>query len=1099
MKTIPSGTVTFLFTDIEGSTGLWERYPEQMQVAFQRQEVILRETVEQHGGYAYKMIGDAFQVAFETAPAAICAALEAQRQLHAESWGDTPIRVRMALHTGVTEERGDDYVGPALNRVGRLICAGYGGQVLLTQATCELVWDDLPCGASLRDLGEHRFKDLVRVEHIYQLEAPDLPSDFPPIKTLEAFPHNLPVQLTSFIGREMEMMDIRLLLLVDKARLVTLTGSGGTGKTRLALQAAADLLEAYKDGVWLVELSQLADPALIPQSVAAAVGIREAAGKAITNVLIEYLRSRRLLLILDNCEHLVEASAYLVNSLLQFCPDLQILATSREILGVAGEVPFRVPSLSIPDIRQMPSQEQLAEYEAVRLFVERAAQASPTFLLTATNAPVIARICSRLDGIPLAIELAAARVRLLSVDQIAARLADSFRLLTGGSRTVLPRHQTLKALIDWSYNLLSPPERTLLVTLSVFAGGWTLEAAEEVCGRHDQIEVFPLLAQLVDKSLVMAVQEGRSETRYRLLETIRQYTREKSIETGGGEEVHDRHLDYFLKLARQAEPHLRGKDQAVWFDRLDIELDNLRQALEWSLFVRLQDGLQLGAALLWFWHIRGHGTEGIDWLNQLLEAELQARAGQAGGPDQRQIRAKALHAVGFLSNMQNEVVKSKVYLTESLEIFRELGAAGQQGLAGVLLNLAAVTEDEQQVQVMYQESLALSRQLGDKFTLAEGLQNLGGLMMQQGKFDEAGVIIEEDLALRRQINDLDGMGTALIELGEIAFFQGKPAEAEQYFADSLECFRKVGNKHFVSRSLFSQAMVAFSAGDFELASRKYEQAIAIGQELREDSIVAVGLFRLARVSWTQGKYDLASHRYQEVLKIAQEIGIKPLLAWAHFGLAMLAVSQANYAEAKSHLEECSSMWREIKDIWDVGLSLLILVELAYNWGQFKTAAQLFGAAERLIPPFVMKILSPPEIQNLEHIRFAVQDVLGKKSFEQSWLAGQELTLEQALDLFITLGSQINQKPAGSPLENAGTAYRSVPAYLPDTETLVEPLSDRELEVLRLIASGSTNLEIARKLYIDIGTVKSHNTHIFAKLNVKNRTQAVSRARRMGLI
>ena len=489
----PSGTVTFLFTDIEGSTQLWERQHEPMQAAFARQEAILRQAVAAEGGYTYKMVGDAFQVAFDTAPAAVRAALEAQRQLQAEPWGQAPIRVRMALHTGVTEERGDDYVGPALNRVARLLSAGCGGQVLLTQVTSELVWDELPPGASLLDLGEHRLKDLVRPEHVYQLAAPDLPSDFPPLKSLDAFPNNLPIQLTSFIGRETEMVDLKLLLTVDQARLVTLTGSGGTGKTRLALQVAADLLETFKDGVWLVELAQLADPVLIPQTVAAALGVREVPGKSIAAGLIDYLRSRHLLLILDNCEHVIEASARLAGTLLQACPNLFILATSREILGAAGEVPFRVPSLSVPDLRHLPSYEKLTQYEAVSLFLERAGQALPGFTLTAANAPAIARICSRLDGIPLAIELAAARVRLLSVEQIAARLDDSFRLLTGGARTVLPRHQTLKALIDWSYNLLSEAERTLLLRLSVFAGGWTLEAAEEIVKdeagrRKDEIE-----------------------------------------------------------------------------------------------------------------------------------------------------------------------------------------------------------------------------------------------------------------------------------------------------------------------------------------------------------------------------------------------------------------------------------------------------------------------------------------------------------------------------------------------------------------------------------------------------------------------------------
>ena len=691
------------------------------------------------------------------------------------------------------------------------------------------------------------------------------------------------------------------------------------------------------------------------------------------------------------------------------------------------------------------------------------------------------------------------RVRLLSVDQIAARLADAFRLLTGGSRTVLPRHQTLRALIDWSYNLLSPPERALLLRLSVFAGGWTLEAAEEVCGGPDQIDVLPLLAQLVDKSLVQTVQEGRAEARYSLLETIRQYAREKAFETPGGEDVRDRHLDYFHRLACQAAPHLRSLEQTAWLDRLDVELDNLRLALEWALFAHLPDGLHLATVLLWFWHIRGHGTEGIDWLERLLEADRLATPDLAAGPDRRLERANALNALGFLYNMQNQMAKASGYLIQAVEIFRSQGQAGRQGLASALLNLAGVTEDQPQAQALVQESLAISRQLGDKFTLAEGLQNIAGILMNQGKFAQARAAVEENLSLRKQIHDLDGMGTAYMELGGIAFFQGKSAEADVHYADSMECFRKVGNKGFVSRTLFNQAMVAFSAGDFELAAQKCEQAIAIGQELRENTIVAVGLFRLGRVSWAQGDYDLASRRYKEVLKIAQDTGIKPLLAWAHFSLAMAAVYQASYSEADDHLKESSSLWREARDVEDVGFELLILAELAHDRGQLQIAAQLFGAAEHFLPSYALKVLSPAEIQNFENLRFAVQDALGEKSYQQAWSAGMAMTLEQALDLALSLSGKINQPGAGPQPVGVESLSPTVAARHPDADALVEPLSARELEVLRMIAAGSTNQEIAQKLYIDVGTVKSHNTHIFAKLGVKNRTQAVTRARRLRLI
>jgi predicted ATPase/class 3 adenylate cyclase len=992
MKTIPSGTVTFLFTDIEGSTDLWERYPEQMKSAFPRQEVILREAVTRHGGYIYKMIGDGFQVAFETAPSAVCAALEAQQQLQAESWGETPIRVRMALHTGVTEERGDDYVGPTLNRVGRLLNAGYGGQVLLTHATCELVWDDLPCGTSLRELGEYHFKDLVRSERIYQLEAADLPTHFPALKTLDAFPHNLPIQLTSFIGREMQMVGIKLLLVMDEARLVTLTGSGGTGKTRLALQVAADLLETFRDGVWLVELAPLADPALVPQTVAAAVGIRETPGKAITTVLSEYLRPRRLLLILDNCEHVTAACANLAGSLLQTCPDLWILATSREVLGVAGEIPYQIPSLSVPDVKQVLTLEQLTAYEAVRLFVERAAQASPSFILTEDNAPGIARICSRLDGIPLAIELAAARVRLLSADQIVTRLDDAFRLLTGGSRTVLPRHQTLQASIDWSFNLLSPPERSLLINLSVFAGGWTLEAAEEVCGQQDQVnqmDVLPLLAQLVDKSLVLAVQEDQADTRYRLLETIRQYARQKSSEIGGGVELHDRHLDYFLKLALEAEPHLRGAHQRTWLDRLEFELDNLRLALEWSLPSRAQDGLELSAALLWFWHIRGHGSEGITWLKRLLEAETSTRANQDAGTAQRLSLAKALNAAGFLIYMQIGYIQSQSYLKESVEIFRSLGAAGRQGLAKALLNLGSSAENAIQAEIMHQESLAISRQLGDKFVIAEGLQDLGGLWTEQGKFKEAQAALEEDLALRKELDDQDGIGTALLFLGNLAFYQGDFNRAQQLYEASQVCYRKVNNIEFIGRAFFNLSYLAAVQGDYEEATRLCGQVIALSQEPGFRTHMASAVNFLGYIAWSSGDYELAEKKAQDAMIVGQEIGNKGILFDSYYLLGRIALSQGNLAVAETYFVKLVE--GRAYGYFPLGIkdNLAVRAMLSRRTGELERAVQLYSAAETICP-WAVHVILPVDRRERQSDLVALRAELGEMTFSAAWAEGQKL-------------------------------------------------------------------------------------------------------------
>src|SRR3972149_1042610 len=576
MTGLPSGTVTFLFTDIEGSTRLWEEYHEAMKRALGRHAAVLRAAIGTNRGHIFKTVGDAFDAVFPTAPGALAAALAAQRALIAEPW-EVPggPRVRMALDTGVAEERDEDYFGPTLNRTARLLAAAHGGQILLSRTTYELVRDALPADVTLRDLGGHRLKDPTRPERIFQVVAADVPGDFPPIKSLNTLPNNLPIQLTSFVGREREIASVKHHLATD--RLATLTGAGGAGRTRRALQVAAELLESYQDGVWLVQLESLADPALVPQIVASAVGVREE-HRPLVETVADFLHPKSLLLVVDNCEHLLVACAQLAETFLRRCPQLRILATSQEPLGVAGEATYRVPSLSMPDAKQAPDPESLTQYEAVRLFAERAALSKRDFALTGGNALAVAQLVRRLDGIPLSIELAAARLRALSVEQIVARLDDRFRLLTA-----VPRHQTLKATMDWSYELLSEAERAMLRRVPVFAGGWTLEAAETVCAGEgiEPREVLDLLALLVRKFLVLGWEEDHGGPRYRLLETVRQYGRERLVESGEDEALGRRPRDWYLRSAEEAEPGLQEPQQEIWLDRLEAEHDNLRAALEW--------------------------------------------------------------------------------------------------------------------------------------------------------------------------------------------------------------------------------------------------------------------------------------------------------------------------------------------------------------------------------------------------------------------------------------------------------------------------------------------------------------------------------------
>src|SRR5438876_4734629 len=614
----------FLFTDIEGSTTLWEKFPERMRGALAQHDLILRRTIEARNGRVFKTVGDSFFAVFPAAGDAVAAAADLQHRLLAEPWTEVgeSLRVRIAIHAGPAESRDGDYFGPTLNRLARIIASAHGGQIVLSKAVVDLLGSRLRATAKLIDLGEHRLRDLVRPEHIFQYVERGLREDFPLLRSLSAFAHNLPGQLTSFIGRETEVAEIKHL--ISRTRLLTLTGSGGNGKTRLALQTAAEMVDHFANGVWFVDMAAVLDSTLIATTVATTLRLREQPGQTMLETLVAFLRGKRLLLIFDNCEQIVSACAVLAEKLLKACPELHILATSREALAVAGETTWRVPSLPVPPAQPLDSFEKLAENPSVRLFVDRSTSVVPDFQLTAGNAPAVAKICRRLDGIPLAIELAAARVKMISPEEIALRLNDRFRLLTGGSRTALPRHQTLRAAIDWSYHLLGGQEGVLFRRLSLFCGSFSLEAAESICEGSDldSIDIFDSMSRLVDKSLLI-LEQSEGVTRYRMLETIREYAFDRLRESDEVAGVQKRFLDFFLNLGHRAEQELSGPGQAEWLERLDAEHENLRAALTWNV----EDGgltkVQLNlAVVLWrFWLVRGYWEEGLSCLQRVSSAE----------------------------------------------------------------------------------------------------------------------------------------------------------------------------------------------------------------------------------------------------------------------------------------------------------------------------------------------------------------------------------------------------------------------------------------------------------------------------------------------
>jgi predicted ATPase/class 3 adenylate cyclase len=843
MLHLPAGTVTFLFTDIEGSTRLLQEHPRTMGDALARHHDLLRHAVESNGGIVFETLGDGVYASFARASDGVRAALDAQLAVQAEEWGEIGnIRVRMGLHTGDVEARGEHYFGPALFRCSRLMAIGHGGQVLLSRATRDLVGDALPPGAGLRTLGVHRLKDLAEPVEVFQLVHPSLQADFPSLRSLDALANNLPAHPTRFIGRQREVAAIRERVLAD--RLVTLTGTGGAGKTRLALQVAADLVDEFADGVWLVEFGPVSDPAVVAQSVSSVLSLREEPGRPPLATLVDHVRSLHLLLLMDSCEHLVAACAELANALLRAAPRLHILATSRELLGISGEITWRVPALSLPP-PPPPSVESLDQYEAVGLFVERARAANAGFRINSQNAAAVLEVCTRLDGIPLAIELAAARVRMLSVEQIALRLNDRFRLLTGGSRAALPRQQTLRALVGWSYTLLQDVERVLFRRLSVFAGGWTLEAAEAVCADEtlDSYEVLDMTIQLVDKSLVVADEQNGQE-RYRMLETIREYARESLSEAGETDGVRCRHLEYFLSLAER-EPS--GSFNAALLASLDRERDNLRAALRWA--VESQDvdqALRLGAALWDYWSVRGFYTEGRAWLNEILA--IPGVSETVSVP-----RVRALQTAGHLANAQADYANAEVLLESSRDLADSLNNVPLLAASLHLLGTTARARGELQVaSQLFEEARLLNRQAGNRWPEILNMLQLADLAVELGDVARARTLGLEIHAVSRQRGQPWAVARAQHVLGRVAAAEGDLKTAQRQLEQSLEIQTALPDEQGRVRSLAALARVATQAGDLTTARRRYAEGLRAAHESHQLLEIARGLEGMAELDAPRG-------------------------------------------------------------------------------------------------------------------------------------------------------------------------------------------------------------------------------------------------------
>jgi predicted ATPase/class 3 adenylate cyclase len=822
---LPTGTVTFLFTDIEGSTSLWQEKPEEMAVSHARHDEILRAAIESNHGYIVQIVGDSFSAAFHNAIDGLLAILSAQRGLARMNEGEDnsslishssslTLKVRMGLHTGSAELLPDGkYDGYAtIASTQRVMSAAHGGQVLLTQTTYDLLQHNLPGDVVLHDMGEHRLKDLQAPLRLYQVNVPDLQQNFSVIKSLGIQPNNLPIQLTSFIGRDKEIHEANRLF--ANTRLLTFIGPGGTGKTRLSLQLAENQLNEFKDGVWFIELASLTNSAYIPTTIASTFSLREVLGIPPLDIILDYVRAKQLLLILDNCEHLVETCAQLADQFLHNCPNLKIIASSREALGIGGETVYRVPSLK--------------DDESTRLFIERAMKAEPRFTVTEQNALSITQICSRLDGIPLAIELAAARIKLFTPQQIAERLDDRFKLLTGGSRTAIPRQQTLRALIDWSYHTLNETEQRTLRRLAVFSGGWTFEGAEAVIG---ELEAFDGLTGLVNKSLVN-VEEQEGASRYRFLETIRQYATEKLVETGEAIETRTRHLDYMLIFADEDRPNYFDI-YLEWLDKLDSEHDNLRIALEWAVANDIEKAIRLGIKVGWYWSTRDYISEALFWYRTILQRSETLTGHEAE-------RATIYSQMGWMSILVGQ--------------HREGRAAAETA------KLLAKKSNQDSIVIFSCCTIALaSTFLGDNVTAQNAIMEGETLAREKG--------LKEELTLVTSAH------------GQMIYFTTREVDkAKAYLDEAVRLSVEVGYRWETAFLTFGQARLAANLGDMDTARAKFNEGADIARRMGNKRMVYSNRSELAHALRENGLLDEAYEIYKEVTPGWKDLGHRAAVA-----------------------------------------------------------------------------------------------------------------------------------------------------------------------------------------------------------------------------
>jgi predicted ATPase/class 3 adenylate cyclase/DNA-binding CsgD family transcriptional regulator len=1078
---LPTGTVTLLLADVEGSTRLWENQPEQMTAAMARLNQTVSETIAAHDGVrpVEQGEGDSFVAAFARASDAVAAAVELQRAPLA------PIRLRIGVHSGEIQLRDEgNYAGPTINRTARLRDLGHGGQTLLSGVTEALVMDRLPDDAWLTDLGTHPLRDLPRPERVAQLCHPDLVNEFPPLRTPKAVAvSNLPMQLTSFVGRDEQLTQVRELL--TQNRLVTLTGAGGAGKTRLAIEVAARLAGEFGDGIWYVDLAPITDPDVVPIAVARAFELPDQPGRSTMDALLRFVRDRQMLVVLDNCEHLLDATAELVVALLGAAAGLTFLATSREAIGVAGELGWRVPSLSLAD-------------EAIELFADRARHARPDFTLTDDNAATVGEICARLDGLPLAIELAAARVRALSLAEILDSLHDRFRLLTGGARTAVRRQQTLRASVDWSHALLTEPERVLFRRLAAFLGGFDLDSAQTVAGGGDvqRYQVLDQLTLLVDKSLVAADESG-GRTRYRLLETVRQYALEKLGESGEADAVRARHRDHYTALAALLDAPA-GSDYEQRIEQADLEIDNLRAAFGWSRENSdVELALTLASSLQPLWQARGRLREGLTWFDAALagldahhpgvtpavraraladSAALGLWAGAAESSDQAQqalaiareiedpaLLVRALTARGYIA-AYFDVEAAPAYLAEAIGLARALGDRWRLSqILAVQAAAATAAGNPLAMRAAAEEGRDLADAIGDRFTLRRCRWYLGVAQVSNGDLAAAvaqfAAVAAEAEAAHDEVWRADSLGFQ----GIARAYQGDTEAARAAADAAVEATAELGGLK-AGAAYRAVAIAALAAGDVRMAQDATEAAwphasaplqTAVQRVLSAEAALAGG--------------DLVAARRVADDAVSTTTGM--FLSEALTARARVAIAQGEPDQAERNAHDALARAAEVEAYLFIPDILECLGTLAGEASSHREAARLFGAAHAIrqrMGAVRFKIYDA----DYQASAVALRDAMGEEDFDAAWAEGAALSTEEAI-AYAQRGRGERKRPT------SGWAS----------------LTPTERDVVRLISEGLGNKDIATRLFVSPRTVQTHLTHVYSKLGLTSRVQLAQEAAR----